>query len=100
MESLNDFELEVLENLPVEPNGLSIMELSEGLLNDCSPKAKGKIANALKRIGNVFGDLHRRVGNDYLDGFGCTMYGIPLVAMPKVRDFCAAISQLRNRAKR
>jgi len=89
VETLTKFELEVLENLPVEPNGLSIMELAEGLLDDCSPKGRGKINKALKRLDNVFDGLFRRKGNDYLDGFGVTMYGIPRTAMPKARELFA-----------
>jgi len=89
MECLNEFELEVLENLPVEPTGLSLAELANGLLDDRSPAAKGKVRRALERIGEVLDGLHVSTGNDDLDGFGVKMYGIRRGAMPGVRRFFA-----------
>ena len=89
MERLNEFELEVLENLPVEPIGLSLAELADGLLDDRSPAAKGKVRLALERIAEVLGDLHVRTGNDDLGGYGVKMYGICRGTMPAVREFFA-----------
>jgi len=87
MECLNDFEMEVLENLPVEPIGLSLAELAEGLLEDCSPAAKGKVRRALERIAEVLNGLYVRTGNDDLGGFGVKMYGVRRRKMPAVRRF-------------
>ena len=89
MERLNDFERDVLENLPVEPVGLSLAELADGLLDDRSPSAKGKVRRALSRIAEALGSLHVRIGNDGLGGFGVRMYGIPRRTMPSVREFFA-----------
>ena len=87
MESLNEFELEVLESLPVEPTGLSLTELADGLLDNRSPAAKGKVRRALVRIAEVLGGLHVSSGNDDLGGFGVKMYGIPRRTSPSVREF-------------
>lgn len=89
MERLNEFELEVLENLPVEPIGLSMAELADGLLDNRSPVAKGKVRRALDRIAEALNGLHVRIGNDELRGFGVKMYGIPRRTMPSVRAFFA-----------
>ena len=89
MERLNEFELEVLENLPVEPIGLSLAELADGLLDDRGPAAKGKVRLALERIAEVLNGLYIRTGNDDLGGFGVKLYGIPSRTMPSVRRFFA-----------
>ena len=89
MERLNEFEMEVLENLPVEPTGLSLAELADGLLNDRSPAARGKVRRALDRIAEVLSGLHVHTGNDDLGGFGVKMYGIRRQEMPAVRQFFA-----------
>ena len=87
MEHLNEFELEVLENLPVEPIGLSLTELADGLLDDRSPAGKGKVRRALDRIGEALNGLHVSTGNDQLGGFGVKMYGIPRRTIPAEREF-------------
>ena len=87
MEGLNEFELEVLENLPVEPVGLSLAELADGLLDARSPTAKGKVRRALESISKALGGLHVRTGNDELGGFAVKMYGVPKGKMAAVRAF-------------
>jgi len=87
MESLSAFELEVLEHLPVEPVGLSLAELGDGLLDDRSPAAKGRVRRALVSIEQSLGSLYVRVGSDDLGGFGVRMYGMPRRRMPDVRRF-------------
>ena len=89
MERLNEFELEVLENLPVEPTGLSLTELADGLLDNRSPSAKGKVRRALESISKALGGLHVCQGNDELGGFAVKMYGIGRREMPAVRAFMA-----------
>lgn len=86
MERLDEFEMEVLEHLPVEPIGLSLTELADGLLDDRSPSAKGKVRRAMEKIAQAFGDLHVYTGNDDLGGFGVRMYGVPRATMPRVRE--------------
>ena len=87
MDSLKAFDLEVLENLPVEPIGLSLAELADGLLDDRSPTAKGKVRRALENITRALGGLYVYSGNDDLGGFGVKMYGVPRAKMPMVREF-------------
>ncbi len=89
MERLNEFELEVLEVLPVEPTGLSLAELADGLLDDRSPAAKGKVRRAVESVSKALGGLHVRKGNDDLGGFGIRMYAVPRSKMPQVRAFFA-----------
>ena len=89
MEGLNEFELEVLENLPVEPVGLSLAELADGLLDARSPAPKGKVRRALESISKALGGLHVRTGNDELGGFAVKMYGVPRRKMAAVRTFFA-----------
>jgi len=85
MEQLSEFELEVLEHLPVEPVGLSLLELADGLLDERGPMAKGKVRRALDRIAEALGGLHVCTGDDDLGGFSVKMYGIPRARMPQVR---------------
>jgi len=89
MEGLNEFELEVLENLPVELVGLSLAELADGLLDNRSPAAKGKVRRALESISKALGGLHVRTGNDELGGFAVKMYGVPRRRIICVREFFA-----------
>jgi hypothetical protein len=96
MERLDDFELEVLENLPVEPIGLSLTELADGLLDDCSPAAKGNVRRALENIARALGGLYVYSGNDDLGGFSVKMYGVPRAKMPRLRAFLAEREQAVN----
>ncbi len=89
MKRLSDFELEVLENLPVEPIGLSLAELADGLLDNRGPVAKGKVRGALENISSALGGLHVYSGNDDLGGFGVKMHGVPRSKMPFVRQVFA-----------
>jgi hypothetical protein len=89
MDKLTAFDLEVLEHLPVEPIGLSLAELADGLLNDRSPTAKGKVRRALENVTRALGGLYVRPGNDDTGGFGVKLYGVPRAQMPRVRAFFA-----------
>lgn len=98
MENLSEFELEVLENLPAEPTGLSLAELADGLLNDRSPRARGKVRLALDAISRTLGGLCIYFGNDDLYGFGVKMYGVPRNRMREVREFF--LTRLMNSRRR
>ena len=87
MERLNEFELEVLEILPVEPIGLSLAELADGLEGNRSPAAKGKLKAALDSIARAVGGLHTGQGNDRFGGFRVQTYGVRKADMPQVREF-------------
>ena len=90
MESLTEFELEVLENLPVEPVGLMLTELADELLHDCSPKGKGKIKDALLNIAAALGGLYRAYRPEGCGGLlRIWVCGIPRAKMPAVRRFFA-----------
>ncbi len=88
MERLSEFELEVLENLPVEPIGLSLAELADGMVGGRSPYARGKVKAALDGITRALGGLHICQGNDRFGGCGVQMFGIPKAKMSAVRRFC------------
>jgi hypothetical protein len=89
MERLNEFELELLETLPVEPIGFSLADYADDLLGGHGPVDKGKVRRALERIGQVLGPLHTCRG---IDGFGRseTLYGLRAAVMPRVRAFFAS----------
>ena len=90
MDRLTEFELEILEILPVEPVGVSLVELADDLLNNRSQQAKGRIKRALKNIGTELGGLYIRTGDDDFGGYAVKMYGVPRSKMPGVREFFAA----------
>jgi len=92
MEPLTDLDelgREVLFSLPAEPNGLSLAELAEGILDARGPVHRGMVNDALRRIRRALGrNLATRRGED---GFGyfTTLYGLPAPEMPRVRRFAA-----------
>ena len=90
MEALTEFELEILEILPVEPIGVSLAELADDLLNNRNQQAKGRIKRALKNIRKTLGGLYVHSGDDDFGCYGVKMYGIPRAKMPAVREFFAA----------
>ena len=85
---LTDFEMEVLANLPIEPTGLSMEELAEGLLDNRGPVARGLIRKALDAIVDALGGLYAPLGDDDLGNFGVLLYGIRQVDAGAVRRFC------------
>ena len=87
MASLSAFDLEVLEDLPVEPIGLSLAELADGLLDDHGPAAKGKVRRAMANISHALGRLYVYSGNDDMGGFAVKMYGVPRPRILRVRAF-------------
>ena len=89
MKHLNEFELEVLENLPFEPIGLSLAELADGLLDDRSPQAKGRIMLALKAIRRRVGGLWITRGDDDFGACQVKMYGLPREKATAVRLRCS-----------
>jgi hypothetical protein len=57
MEALSEFDMEVLEHLPVEPIGLSLAELADGLIGGRDKGGKAKVRAALLRIEQKLGRL-------------------------------------------
>ena len=90
MDRLTEFELEILEILPVEPVGVSLAELADDLFNNRNQQAKGRIKRALKNIEIELEDLYVRTGDDDFGGYGVKMYGVPRSKIPGVREFFAA----------
>ena len=90
MEALTEFELEILEILPVEPIGFSLTELADDLLNNRNQQARGRIKQALDNIGQAIGGLYVGSGDDDFGCYGVKMYGIPRAKMPAVREFFVA----------
>ena len=91
MDSLSEFDLQVLEHLPCEPTALSLAELADGLLDSRGPRDKGLIRRALDDIARALGGLTVGKGNDDFGGFAVSMYAIPRETMPLVRAFFAEI---------
>ena len=89
MDHLTEFELQVLENLPVEPLGVSLTELADDLLNNRGPQAKGRIKRALKNICSELGKLYVHSGDDDFGGYAVKMYGVPGSKISGVREFFA-----------
>ena len=95
MMKLNDFEIEVLANLPVAPIGLSIPELADGLLAKRDPQARSKISVALNTISAILGVICVTIGNDDFGNCGVVLYGVRALDMPLVRRFCARAGYYR-----
>ena len=90
MDRLTEFELEILEILPVEPVGVSLAELADDLFNNRNQQAKGRIKRALESIGLELEGLYVHSGHDDFGGYGVKMYGVPRSKMAVVREFFAA----------
>ena len=84
---LTTFEIELLANLPIEPIGLSLDELADGLLENRGPRATGRIRRALDAIVAVLGGLYAPIGDDELGNCGVLLYGIRLRDVARVRRF-------------
>ena len=54
---------ELAETLPIEPNGLSLHELADGLLGRRDPAALGRIRKALDELAESVGGLAVRRGD-------------------------------------
>ena len=96
MKPLTELQLSVLELLPGEPNGLSMMELAEGVFDVTSLSNRDKIAKALAKIGKALaplGGLCSHRGNDDFSGYEVKLYSISHKAMPSVRELFKAISR-------
>ncbi len=89
---LTPFDIELLASLPPAPNGLSMHELADGLLDSRGPPALGEIKTALDRIGAEFGEddaeaLIARRGNDDFGRADVPLYGVPREHRARVREF-------------
>ncbi len=87
MDTLSDFELQILENLPIEPNGLSVDELADGLLGNRGPKARAKVRRAVLVIAQVLDDIYVRRGDDDFGHADVPFFGIKAADAERVREF-------------
>lgn len=74
---LTKLERLVLEHLPAAPNGLSVHELAEGLLDNRGPLARGEVRAALTVLDVYLGGLAVTRGDDYLGHADVDLWGLP-----------------------
>ena len=77
LDALTPAALVVLEHLPCAPNGLSVRELADGLLDSRGPAARGEIGSALQEIADTFAGLAVRRGDDFLGRADVELWGLP-----------------------
>lgn len=77
LQDLNELERLILEHLPATPNGLSVWELADGLLDNAGPQARGRVREALRILGARLGGLAIRRGDDYLGHADVELWGLP-----------------------
>lgn len=77
LQSLNDLERLILEHLPATPNGLSVAELADGLLDNAGPQARGQVRRALDILNIHLGGLAVRRGDDFLGHSDVELWGLP-----------------------
>jgi len=68
--------LAVLEHLPTAPNGLSIWELADGLLDNRGPMARGRIAAAVQELHQAANLITATTGDDDLGHAAVPLWGI------------------------
>ena len=90
MQRLRGLALEVLAALPVEPNGLSLHELADGLLGRRDPAARGRVRAALGQVAAAFGELYVRRGDcEEFGRYDVPLYGVRGHQAAAVRAFLA-----------
>jgi len=77
LENLNHLEWQILEDLPATPNGLSVAELADGLLDNAGPAARGQVRRALAVLDARLGGLAIRRGDDFLGHADVELWGLP-----------------------
>ena len=85
MTKLTDMDLTVLEHLPVEPNGLSLAELVDGLTAGPDKDRRRLVRASIKRLIQALGGLSTRREDDSLGNRNVILYGVRRAAMPAVR---------------
>lgn len=77
LQNLNHLERLILEHLPATPNGLSVAELADGLLDNAGPQARGRVRRALGILDARLGGLAVRRGDDFLGHADVKLWGLP-----------------------
>lgn len=89
LNDLEDFDLQILENLPIEPNGLSVDELADGLLGNRGPKARAKIRRGILTIAQALDDIYVHRGDDDFGHADVPLWGVKATDAERVRQFFA-----------
>jgi len=84
LEELNEFEREVLKNLPIEPMGFSVEELAEELLGATDEQSRRKVISALLTIAEAIDGLWIAHTNDRRQ---TALFGIPRQMRQQVMNF-------------
>ena len=84
LEGLNEFEREVLKNLPIEPMGFSVDELAEELLGSSNEQSRRKVSSALLTIAEAIDGLWVAHIDDRRQ---TAIFGIPKQTRQRVVDF-------------
>ena len=89
---LTQFDMEVLASLPPTPNGLSLHELADRLLDSRGPPALGQVKAALERVAAELGEdsaegLVVRRGDDDFGHADVPLYGVPTQHRARVQEF-------------
>jgi len=90
LDGLGNLAVRLLWSLPIEPNGLSLHELADGLLGRRDPAAVGRIVDALHEVEAAVGAISIRVGTDDFGRHDVKLCGIPADRADDVRAAFAA----------
>jgi len=84
--AIDPLALDVLAALPVEPNGLGVHEMADGLLGRRDPAARGTIRAALVSIAAELGELHVTRGDvEEFGRYDVPLYGLHREQLPAAR---------------
>lgn len=87
IKNLDSFALEILSNLPVEPTGLSLPELADGVLDNAGPQARSQVKHALEAVEAALGGLHLGRGDDDLGHADVRLYAVRRQDWDRVQRF-------------
>jgi hypothetical protein len=76
---LSPLAAELAETLPVEPNGLSLCELADGLLGRRTPAARGEVRRAISELEADGRQIYTRRGD--CEEFG--LFDVPLYGLAR-----------------
>jgi len=82
MRTLSPLAAELAETLPIEPNGLSLHELADGLLGRRDPATRGQVKAALNELDAAVGGLY--IGRGHCPEFG--RFKVRLYGLRRPRD--------------
>jgi hypothetical protein len=83
---LTPFDIDLLASLPAAPNGLSLHELADGLLDNAGPQARGQVKAAVEVLRAGLGGLHVGRGDDEVSHADVPLYGVPAEHRARVKE--------------